>query len=65
MAVGYGVWRLMGVLSGEPVAIEHMGWPLFCGASLTLAVSGLLLVLLDCRHPPACASGLVVVLGEQ
>lgn len=63
MAVGYGVWQLMGVLSGEPVAIENMGLPLFCGAALTLAICAFLLVLLDWPHPPACASALVIVLG--
>ena len=63
MAVGYGVWQLMGVLSGGPIVIGDMGWPVFCGASLTLGICGLLLVMSDCSHPPACASGLVVVLG--
>ena len=63
LAIGCGVWHLMSYLSGSPVSIEAGGWPVFCGASLTLGGCCLMLVLLSCPHPPSCASGLVVVLG--
>jgi len=64
LASGFSVWQLMSFLAGEPVSVQTGGWPLFCSASLALAVSCLLLVRLSCPHPPACASGLVVALGE-
>jgi len=63
LASGFVVWQLMSYLAGEPVSVQAGGWPLFCSASLALAVSCLLLVRLSCPHPPACASGMVVALG--
>jgi len=63
LATGYVVWHLIGHLAGGPVCLEAGGWPLFCSASLALAVSALLMVRLSCPHPPACASSLVVALG--
>ena len=63
LASGFAVWQLMNYLAGEPVSVQAGGWPLFCSASLALAVSCLLLVRLSCPHPPACASGMVVALG--
>ena len=63
LAIGSAVWHLMSYLSGAPVSVLAGGWPVFCGASLTLAGCCLMLVLLSCPHPPACASGLVVALG--
>jgi CBS-domain-containing membrane protein len=63
LASGWGIWHLMGALSGEVVSTEVGGWPLFCGTSLTLGISGLLMIRMSCPHPPACASGMIVALG--
>ena len=63
MASGFAIWHFMSALAGRPVSTLTGGWPLFCSASLALAVSSLLLVRLSCPHPPACASSLVVALG--
>lgn len=63
LTCGWAVWHLMSHLAGGPVSAATGGWPLFCGASLGLAVSCLLLVRLSCPHPPACASALVAALG--
>jgi CBS-domain-containing membrane protein len=60
---GCAVWHLISALAGAPVSMQAGGWPPFCSASLALAVSSLLLVRLSCKHPPACASSLVIALG--
>lgn len=64
LACGYAVWQLMGLLPGSPVSMQTEGWSLFCGMSLALALTSLLLVRLSCPHAPACATGMIVVLGS-
>ncbi len=63
IAAGCAVWHLMTFLSGEAISLQNGGWPLFGSASLTLAVTCLLLVRLSFPHPPACASALIIALG--
>lgn len=64
MASGYAVWHLVSYLAGEPVSTQAVGLALFCSTSLALALTCLLLVRLACPHAPACASSLVIALGE-
>lgn len=63
LVIGYVVWLSMSFLSGEPVSAQTGGWPVFCSASIALAISCLLLVLLSCPHPPACAGSLMISIG--
>ena len=60
---GRSVLQLMSGLAGTAVSLEVGGWPVFCGASAALALTGLLLVRFALPHPPACASALVVAVG--
>ncbi len=61
--VGYATWHLVGLLSGHPVSMETGSWPVLASASIAMAVSCVLLVYLECPHPPACASALITALG--
>jgi len=63
MAVGFVVLHVVRSAVSGPVSMEADGWALFASASLAMAASCLLLVRLSCPHPPACASGLVIVLA--
>ncbi|MBN1846076.1 MAG: HPP family protein [Sedimentisphaerales bacterium] len=63
LGCGYGSWHLVSWLVGSPVGIDTGGGPLYLSAALGLALGALLLVRLNCPHPPACASSLVVALG--
>jgi len=63
LATGFIIWNLVSYCSGAAVSLQSGNWPLLCSASLTMAVSSVLLLRLSCPHPPACASGLVVGLG--
>ncbi len=62
MAAGCVMWRSMGVVAGGAAVLESGPW-LVCTASITLALTSVLLVRLSCPHPPACASAMVIALG--
>lgn len=61
--VGAAVWHLVTMICGQPVSLDTSGWPILAGASLALAISCILLVLLSCPHAPACATALIIALG--
>jgi len=63
LASGYTAWRLVSFMTEQTISIDQNGWPLMLSASLALGMGGLLMVRLDCPHPPACASALVVAIG--
>ena len=44
-------------------AEQVTGWVLYAGSAVALALACWVMVRLEVRHPPACASALVVVLG--
>ncbi|MBN2211048.1 MAG: HPP family protein [Sedimentisphaerales bacterium] len=60
---GYTAWRITSLLTEQTISVDQNGWPLMLSASLALGLGGLLMVSLDCPHPPACASALVVAIG--
>ncbi|MBN1765879.1 MAG: HPP family protein [Sedimentisphaerales bacterium] len=63
LSTGTCVWHFICFLFGAPVTVQVGGWPLICSATLALVLSFLFLVMLSCKHPPACASSLVVAIG--
>ncbi len=63
LAAGWAVWHLTSLVVGEPVSMQSGGLAPFISASLALAATCALLVLLSCPHAPACTSCLIVALG--
>ena len=60
---GLVVWHVVSYACQAEVTLATGGWPLYVSASLALAASCIVLVLLTCPHAPACASALIVALG--
>lgn len=63
MISGLAVRYLVGLAGEDATSLESAGWLTYCGASLALALTCLLLVWLSCPHAPACASALIVAIG--
>lgn len=63
LCCGAFAYHTVTLLTGQPVSIDHVGAPLVLSAVLALALATWSLVKLNCPHPPACASSLVVALG--
>jgi CBS domain-containing membrane protein len=61
---GFLIWQAMALLTGGSTSSDAGGWQIFCGASLSLALTCLLLVRLSCPHAPACASAMLVAVGS-
>jgi CBS-domain-containing membrane protein len=61
--VGYAAWHAVSFGSGCPVTLESGGWPAITSASIAMALSSVLMVRLNCMHPPACGSALIAALG--
>ena len=63
IACGYGSLMLLGLEhSGSALALG-MTWPRVLAASLSLASTGALMILLNAAHPPAGATTLIISLG--
>jgi len=63
LIVGFLLWHGIYHVTGETISHHTSNWPLIFSASVTLALSGLLMSWFCCPHPPACASGMIVALG--
>ena len=63
LSVGFVAWHSTTWLASQTVCSTTGAWPVVISASLALALTCFLLVRLSLRHPPACASALVVALG--
>jgi len=63
LAGGTLVYHSVSFLTGQPISLDHVNAPLVLSAALALALAVWTLVKLNCPHPPACASSLVVALG--
>lgn len=62
LAIGWVTWNLTSYLAGSPDGAQADSWYITVSASAALAASCLLLVRINCPHPPACTSCLVVAL---
>lgn len=62
LACGYGMLLLFGLTTAPP-ATQVMGFHRLLAASLSLALTGGLMILLKAAHPPAGATTLIVSLG--
>ena len=63
LAIGWAAWNLTSYLAGIPDGeLANSGF-IYLSASVALAISCLLLVRINCPHPPACTSCLVVAWG--
>jgi CBS domain-containing membrane protein len=63
IAVGLAVWLFIAIICGRPVMPGMTGWPVLVSASMSLAITCLLLVWLSVPHAPSCATGLIIALG--
>ena len=63
LVIGFSVWNLLSLLAGHDISPQIHSWWLYASASVALGLSCLILVRINCPHPPACASSLVVALG--
>ncbi|MGN6591978.1 MAG: HPP family protein, partial [Terriglobales bacterium] len=62
IACGYAMLLLFGLTTAPP-AIQVMGFHRLLAASLSLALTGSLMILLKAAHPPAGATTLIISLG--
>lgn len=62
LACGYAMLVLFG-LTAAPPATQVMGFHRLLAASLSLALTGALMILLKAAHPPAGATTLIISLG--
>jgi len=60
---GYGALLATGLESAAPATVTGVDWRRMLAASLSLALTGALMVLLRTAHPPAGATTLIVSLG--
>ncbi len=63
LIIGFSVWHLLSYASGHNISPQIRNAWFYTSAAVALGISCLVLVRLDCPHPPACASSLVVALG--
>jgi CBS-domain-containing membrane protein len=60
---GYAALCLLGLEHAPPATLEEIHWRRLLAASLSLAVTGALMILFRVVHPPAGATTLIISLG--
>jgi CBS-domain-containing membrane protein len=63
LLAGYGALLACGLASHKSALQEGMAWPRIAAVAGSLAVTTVVLLLLDASHPPAGATALIVSLG--
>ncbi len=61
--VGWICLAMMGLLDAPSALVAGVDWPRVMVAALSLGLTGALMVLFNCAHPPAGATALIVSLG--
>jgi CBS-domain-containing membrane protein len=63
IACGYLSLLMTGLADAPPAMVAGVHWDRLIAAALSLAFTGAFMMLLDCPHPPAGATTLIVSLG--